>query len=78
MEEGKTGLTTLTTNTGDLAKNNNNSLEYAWQLHERASVKMENYLCLVLNCFLLRCEIDVVGGKIGDKSVSAGPQSESY
>ena len=39
---------------------------------------MENYLCLVLNCFLLRCEIDVFGGKIGDKSVSAGPQSESY
>ena len=55
-----------------------NTLEYAWQLHERASVKMENYLCLVLNCFLLRCEIDVFGGKIGDKSVSAGPQSESY
>ena len=52
MEEGKTGLTTLTTNTGDLAKKNN-TLEYAWQLHERASVKMENYLCLVLNCFFI-------------------------
>ena len=75
MEEGKTGLTTLTTNTGDLAKK---YFRVCWQLHERASVKMENYLCLVLNCFLLRCEIDVFGGKIGDKSVSAGPQSESY